>query len=60
MMKPDPTKPGEKKLGEDLKTFEKLPEKTKELELLGDQAEKESGKERAALDRLIQTKSTRQ
>ena len=55
-MKPVPVEP-EKQLSKDLKTFEKLPEKTKELHLLADQAEKETGGKRAALDRLIQTKS---
>lgn len=57
-MKPEPTEP-EKQLTKDLKTFEKLPAKTKELHLLADQAEKQTGKSRAALDRLIQTKSKR-
>ncbi len=58
MMKPKPIEPA-KRLSKDLRTFEKLPEKTKELELLSDQAEKESGKNRAALDRLIHAKSDR-
>ncbi len=57
-MKPEPAKP-EKHLSKDLKTFEKLPEETKELQLLADQAEKETGSNRAALDRLIRTKSQR-
>jgi len=55
-MKPEPTEP-EKQLSKDLKTFERLPDQTKELHLLADQAEKETGGNRAALDRLIQTKS---
>jgi len=54
-MNPDPVEP-EKHLSKDLKTFEKLPEKTKELHLLADQAEKETGTNRAKLDRLIQRK----
>ena len=53
-MNADPVDP-EKHLSKDLKTFEKLPEKTKELDLLADQAEKETGRNRAKLDRLIQT-----
>ena len=56
MMKPTPTEP-EKQTSKDLKAFEELPEKTKELHLLADQSEKETGKRRAALDRLIETKS---
>jgi hypothetical protein len=55
-MKTKPVRP-EKQLGKDLETFEKLPEETKELSLLADEAEKETGKKRAALDRLIQSKS---
>lgn len=47
----------EKQPSKDLKAFEELPEKTKELQLLADQAEKETGKRRAALDRVIETKS---
>ncbi len=55
-MKPKPPNP-EKHLAEDLKTFGNLPEKTKEMQLLTDQAEKTSGSKRASLDRLIQKKS---
>jgi hypothetical protein len=55
-MKPQPQET-EKKLSEDLKTFEKLPAKTKEMLLLGNRAEKASGKERAALDSLIKPKA---
>lgn len=47
----------EKQLSKDLKTFERLPEKTKDLQLLADQSEKETGSNRAAVDRLIQTQS---
>jgi hypothetical protein len=56
IMKPNPDE-SEKQLSKDLKAFEELPEKTKELQLLADQAEKETGKRRAELDRLIKTKS---
>ena len=37
--------------------FEKLADKTKDLQTLGDRAEKETGKKRAALDRLIKIRS---
>ena len=55
-MNPNPDE-SEKRPSKDLKAFEELPEKTKELHLLADQSEKETGKRRAALDRLIETKS---
>ena len=55
-MKPAPPA-AEKKLGTDLQTFEQLPTKTKELELLQDQAEKATGPEHAALHRAIRDKS---
>lgn len=55
-MKPKPGESG-KQVSKDLKTFEKLPEKTKDLHLLADQTEKESGSKRAELDHLIQKKS---
>lgn len=55
-MKPNPDE-SEKKPSKDLKAFEELPEKTKELQLLADRAEKETGKRRAALDRRIETES---
>jgi hypothetical protein len=55
-MKPKPQET-DKNLSKDLKTFEKLPAKTKDLLLLGNRAEKASGKERAALDRLIKPKT---
>ncbi len=57
-MKPKPTEP-EKQPSKDLETFEELPEKTKELHRLSEEAEKETGKDREALDRAIQTKSKR-
>lgn len=44
-------------LAKDLKTFEKLPVKTKELVLLKDQAEKTTGPESGALDKEIRDKS---
>ena len=47
----------EKNLGKDLKTFEQLPAKTKELELLQDRAEKTSGPENVALHNKIRAKS---
>jgi len=47
----------EKKLGTDLKTFEHLPTKTKELEMLQDRAEKAVGPEHAALHQAIRDKS---
>ena len=40
-----------------MKTFEQLPAKTKELELLKDQAEKSTGQESAALNKKIRDKS---
>jgi hypothetical protein len=55
-MKSKPEESG-KQVSKHLKAFEKLPEKTKELHLLADEAEKESGSKRAELDRLIQKKS---
>ncbi len=42
---------------QDLKTFEDLPAKSKELSVLKDAAEKSTGEERAAIDRAIQEKS---
>jgi hypothetical protein len=41
----------------DLRTFEELPAKTKELVVLKDDAEKATGKERAIMDQTIQEKS---
>ena len=52
----DPPK-AEKNLGKDMKAFEQLPAKNKELELLKDQAEKATGEENIALNRLIRDKS---
>lgn len=47
----------EKSLGKDVKTFERLPVKTKELLILMDQAEKTIGKKNAAIHIKIQKKS---
>ncbi len=49
--------PVEKDLGQDLKTHEALPSKTKELELLQHQAEKATGQESIALNQIIAEKS---
>ena len=51
-MKPEPQE-AEKNLSEDLKTLEKLPAMTRKLLLLGDQAEKASGENRANFDTQI-------
>jgi hypothetical protein len=55
-MKRDPRKT-EKNPAKDLKTFERLPAKTKELELIKDQAEKTTGPEGITLDQLIREKA---
>ncbi len=55
-MKPQPQET-EKEVGKDMKTFEQLPAKTKELEVLKDQAEKATGQESVALHKTIQDKS---
>ncbi len=55
-MIPDPIEP-KPHLSADQRSFEKLPDKTKDLETLGDRAEKETGRKRAALDRLIKIRS---
>lgn len=55
-MNPEPPKT-EKTFAKDMKTFEQLPAKTKELELLRDRAEKATGKESLALNKTIQDKS---
>ncbi|MEQ2005560.1 MAG: hypothetical protein ABMA26_02080 [Limisphaerales bacterium] len=55
-MKPEPQNT-EKDFGKDLKAFEQLPAKTKELELLKDQAEKATGQEGIALNKMIRDKS---
>ena len=55
-MEPTPLET-KKLLDEDLKSFECLPTKTKELQILMDQAEKTSGKEKAAIHKVIQDKS---
>ena len=48
----------ENDFGRDLKTFERLPAKTRELQLLKDQAEKATGQESVALNEMIRDKST--
>ena len=55
-MKPEPQET-KKDAGKDLKTFEQLPGKTKELLILGDQAEKATGQESVALNKKIRDKS---
>ena len=55
-MKPEPQKT-EKDFGRDLKTFEQLPDKTKELVTLKDQLEKATGPESVALIQKIRAKS---
>lgn len=47
----------EKDLGKDLQTHEELPAKTKELELLQHHADKATGKETLALNKIIAEKS---
>ncbi len=47
----------EKDPAKQLKTFEQLPAKTKELELIKDQAEKSTGPERVELDKRVRSKS---
>ena len=55
-MKPPPPET-EKDLGKDLQTHEALPTKTRELELLQHHAEKATGKETIALNKIIAEKS---
>jgi hypothetical protein len=55
-MKPTPAEV-EKKLGEDIRAFEDLPAKTKDLEALQEQAEKTTGTENAALHQAIRDKT---
>ena len=47
----------EKEFGKDMKTFEQLPARTKDLELLRHQAEKATGREGGALDTAIREKA---
>lgn len=58
-MKPAPPE-AEKKLGKDLKAFEQLPAKTKELEVLQEQAEKTTGAKLATLHEEIRDKAQQQ
>ncbi len=55
-MKTEPQKTAVKS-NKDMKTFEQLPAKTKELELLMDQAEKSTGPESVRLNKMIQDKA---
>ena len=55
-MKPEP-QATENDFGNDLKTFQQLPAKTKELELLKDQAEKATGQESVVLNQLLRDKT---
>ena len=55
-MKPKSQETG-KDFGKAMKTFEQQPAKTKELAILGDQAEKATGEEGAALNKMIRDKS---
>jgi hypothetical protein len=55
-MKPGPPKTA-KNPGKDLQRFARLPAKTKELELIKDQAEKTTGQEGVKLDELIREKA---
>lgn len=50
---PNPTKD----VGRDSKEFEKLPAKTKELLILGDQEEKAIGPEKLAIQKITRRKS---
>ncbi|MBC8001289.1 MAG: hypothetical protein H7X97_01760 [Opitutaceae bacterium] len=47
----------EKDFGKDLKTFEQLPARLKELELLQHQAEKATGQESIVLNKVIREKA---
>lgn len=57
-MHPEPPK-NEKTFAKDMETFEQLPAKTKELEILKDRAEKATGEESSALHKTIQIESTK-
>ena len=54
-MKTEPRK-AEKDFGRDMKAFEQLPAKTKEMLILKDQAEKATGQEGVALHKMIRVK----
>lgn len=56
-MKPPAVPEPKMDLAKDLAQFERLPAKTKELELLQDRAEKATGLESAALNQLIRDKA---
>ena len=55
-MKTEPQKTAAKS-STDMKMFEQLPDRTKELELLLDQAEKSTGPEGVRLNKVIQDKA---
>jgi hypothetical protein len=55
-MKPRPPQPG-KEFGKDMKTFEQIPAKTKELLLLQQQTEKATGPAAIALNKVIREKA---
>ncbi len=55
-MKPKAQKPT-KDVGRDSKEFERLPAKTKELLILGDQEEKAIGPEKLAIQKITRRKS---
>lgn len=55
-MKPKPPEPA-LDLAKDLQTFEQLPARTKELDLLQDQAAKATGKESVAIHQKIRAKA---
>lgn len=57
MITPDPNHPPEKDFNKDQATFDKHPEKTKQLEKLKDAEEKASGPEKADLHKQIDKKS---
>ncbi len=55
-MNQEPVQP-DKEFGKDLRTFEKLPTKTKELSLLQQEAEKTIGPVSVAINKVIQEKA---
>ncbi|MDP2137402.1 MAG: hypothetical protein Q8J74_06065 [Candidatus Didemnitutus sp.] len=57
-MNPEPAK-NEKTFRKDMKTFEKLAAKTKELALLADRSEKSIGEESVILNKTIQIESNK-
>lgn len=55
-MKPRPPK-SEKEFGKDMKTFEQIPAKTKELLILQQEAEKATGPAAIALNKSVREKA---